>query len=632
MSDQLGTLLQGTERSSHQGSSQTLSVICTRGGAIIPEALRNNLQNSKFMNVANIKKVPFLATSGLAISLALLSKECFFEGSGTPFDRVFESLTPGFGLPLPWNMVCGRAEVNMVTCGPHVNSLFQDVIGEVVVAVFRDLGCPNSVYLYEVVSAQMLLASERANRTPLMSTERRGSSLYETMTIVVPLVSAVYIGFWDETVPSHPLEGLHLVCPLLCASSAYVFSCVPFCFVPPKAVDTQVHTVASIVINLCHVRSRSNVSRGTAAMLPYDLWPEQWIVKAATVPGIMPCAICCAPIRQRQLGNLMGDKHDLQRVTGGGAHCVVCKEMGAPFMVCEVCLKLGPRPVHARHDDVHRTTSTNRSAEFMYGFLFGQHSSSAHTIYSRCTHLELRSFNYVEDVLFTILHPREIRAAAIVFVEFTLWGTWIKAFAPTQVLNGDRREVWQAWMHVFLRNASCSRVRMSFFAVQFALDFCGMFFVGGPQKRSRLLKREFYFDDTQFLDPKAKTAIQHRLQIAQDLANGFFDKDVLKRMALRVLRYIQESEWGQTSQCSCALVIESTGTTSFSSGTQCSGPHLDISADPGSDENLRWGALQEGALRARSLLRQFQAHLEEGVHKRRVTFDANRHYNLKAVS
>ena len=301
-------------------------------------------------------------------------------------------------------------------------------------------------------------------------------------------------------------------------------------------------------------------------------------------------------------------------------------------MVCEVCLKLGPRPVHARHDDVHRTTSTNRSAEFMYGFLFGQRSCSSHTTYSRCTHLELRSFNCVEDVLFTILHPREIRAAAIVFVEFTLWGTWIKAFAPTQVLNGDRREVWQAWMHVFLRNASCSRVRMSFFAVQFALDFCGMFFVGGPQKRSRLLKREFYFDDTQFLDPKAKTAIQHRLQIAQDLANGFFDKNVLKRMALRVLRYIQESEWGQTSQCSCTLVLQCTDTTSFSSGTQCSGPQLDITADPGSDENLKWGALDDGALQARSLLRKFQAGLEEGVHKRRVTFDANRHYNLKAVS
>ena len=254
-------------------------------------------------------------------------------------------------------------------------------------------------------------------------------------------------------------------------------------------------------------------------------------------------------------------------------------------------------------------------------------------MHSRCTHWQIKSDNNVEDVLFAILHPREIRAAATAFLEFTLWGTWIRAYAPSEVVKADRKEVWQAWMQCFLQNASCYRVRMSFFAVQFALDYCGMFFVGGPQKRSRLLKREMYFDNNQFLHHKAKTAILHRLEIAQDLCHGVFDKEVLKRMALRVFRYIQESEWGQTCKCSCNLVLRSvSSSTSSNVVLQCAGPLLDLSADPGSDDNVKWGLQDERALRARQQLRQYQAELFDLVQSRRPSFNPERHYNLKPVS
>ena len=171
---------------------------------------------------------------------------------------------------------------------------------------------------------------------------------------------------------------------------------------------------------------------------------------------------------------------------------------------------------------------------------------------------------------------------------------------------------------------------MSFFALQFAVDFAGMFFIGGPDKRSRLLKRELYLDDGDFCNPKAKAAIEHRLKIAQDMAHGLFDKDVLKRMALRVFRYLQESEWGQTAQCSCALVINSETNTmmTMSSSSMCSGAILDLSVDPGSDENVRWGLLNKRGLRARSALRDYQCILDCLVRQRVCSFDPNRHYNV----
>jgi hypothetical protein len=146
-----------------------------------------------------------------------------------------------------------------------------------------------------------------------------------------------------------------------------------------------------------------------------------------------------------------------------------------------------------------------------------------------------------------------------------------------------------------------------------------------------MLKRELYFDGTHFLHPKAKTAILHRLKIAHDLVHGLFDKDVLKLMALRVFRYIQESEWGQTCQCSCNLVMSSGTSLPILSATQCSGPILDLSADPGSDENVKWGLLDKHALRSRSMLRHYQAELEEIVFSRKCTFDPNVHYDVKAV-
>jgi hypothetical protein len=189
--------------------------------------------------------------------------------------------------------------------------------------------------------------------------------------------------------------------------------------------------------------------------------------------------------------------------------------------------------------------------------------------------------------------------------------------------------MWQAWMDVFLRNSSCNRVRMSFFALQFELDLAGMFFVGGPEKRSRLLKRELYFDDGDFTNPKAKAAIEYRLNIAQDIAHGVFDKEVLKRMALRVFRYLQESEWGQTAQCSCALVLKSeTSTLTPSSHSMCSGPILDLSADPGCDDNLKWGLLSERGLRARSALREYQNILEVQMRRRECKFNPHIHYDV----
>ena len=152
---------------------------------------------------------------------------------------------------------------------------------------------------------------------------------------------------------------------------------------------------------------------------------------------------------------------------------------------------------------------------------------------------------------------------------------------------------------------------------------------GGPDKRSRLLKRELYFDDADFCNPKAKAAIEHRLKIAQDMAHGLFDKDVLKRMALRVFRYLQESEWGQTAQCSCALVMNSESSTmTTSSHSMCSGPILDLSADPGSDENVKWGLLSDRGLRARSALREYQCFLDGLVTRRVCSFDPNRHYDV----
>ena len=609
-------------KSPSESPSAPLTVICTKNGAIIPEALRVALKRSTVSNLNGFKKV--LLSANALEALRRITTACFQPGCGTPFKSMFPALSRGIGVPMPDNMTCGRAVLHVSKCAHVVKCFFEDVIGNVVVDVFRDLECYNAMCVYEVIDASILLAADRANRSPIMSTETRRSVLYETLTIVVPLYNGVFIGLWDEAISSRKLEGIDLVCPLLSTSSAYVFSCIPFCFLPPKPVDRNVHSFASIVINLRHVKA----PKETRSSL-YNFGPESWLAKSSGVPGILPCAICRAPIRERSFQNLMGDKHNLERVTGGGAHCIDCKGMGAPFLVCEVCVKLRPRPVAPSKGNVFNAVDRNQSAEYMYGFLFHLDSSVTRTLYSRCTHSNVLLNNDVEDVLFAILQPRELQATARVFMDFTLRGTWIKSFAPNEVLKADRKLMWQEWMNVFLRNSSCSRVRMSFFALQFALDFAGMFFIGGPEKRSRLLKRELYFDDADFSNPKAKAAIEHRLKIAQDIAHGLFDKQVLKRMALRVFRYLQESEWGQTAQCSCALVLKSEASTlTPSSHSMCSGPILELSADPGCDDNVKWGLLSERGVRARSALREYQRFLDDLMTRRVCNFDPNRHYDV----
>ena len=468
----------------------------------------------------------------------------------------------------------------------------------------------------------------RCERTPFVLPRETSSLPFGSVVVLVPLFECDPIAFWDQKA-LHARDGTPVsYIPSLTERDVVVFTETPYSLLSTlwaqRPLVTSAFFLFHVYVNGASV-STSTISARSA--MPTQIWnvgPEEWLQTATTQPPVTTCCICRGYIRERRHGDLTGfGCRDLDRDHGcTGFHCTTCRQQKphGPFMVCEFC----SRVVRIELPSIDDKNFANPVNDDVVSAAC-QHMISPSTI---CVHNTFNK-NDIIDTLFLLIKPSEIMAAAASFRDFTLKGSWIADLLPDNVAElislDENDKLWPAFYQVFYLNAHCPRVVAVCYAIQCALDTGPLL---ATRRKQKPLERELYFAgpmSSYWNERGMRECVRDRVILSCELASGFFGRDALMKMAVRVFRLFSVSKFQHNFQCSCSG--GATNTERPHASKSCNGPVLDLSKDKGQDHI--WPTLS-AELRSRTesnlrRLRTFQADLALEMENYPIQFDGRRH-------
>ena len=443
-----------------------------------------------------------------------------------------------------------------------------------------------------------------------------GSLPFEELLVLIPLQDCHPIAFWAED-KAMGVDGAPPCFMPNCNKFKFlIFSEIPFCFL--STTYTCGNSVASSFLLMRFSLRRGFFHRMLLSLdggcIPWNVTPETFLLESARQPPVLQCVLCRGWIRERRHGDLTG-QGARDRLDHGctGKHCSECRAEvpRGPFSLCELCVGVGIGPARFTPSDL----------PIINAMQLQQHV---------CLHVN-PSQNDIFLLLFQLIRPEEIKAAANFFSQFFLQGSWIADLAPDEVIEnfraGQMDQLWHSFYRHHVVNAFCPRVLAACYGMQCALDTGPVLARFGSKLAAN--SRELYFAGMLTLprnDKGMRQCVRDRVILATEFEQGLFEKKALVRMALRVLKLFAVDKFCHNFQCSCSIVTQA----NIDAGdiVACQGPILTLAEDKG--QRHIWPSysttMPKSTHRNLARLRQFQRSLSAELAVYPFSYDCNRHY------
>ena len=192
--------------------------------------------------------------------------------------------------------------------------------------------------------------------------------------------------------------------------------------------------------------------------------------------------------------------------------------------------------------------------------------------------------------------------------------------------------MWLTFYDTFILNSQCPRVRMTCYAIQCALDIGPVLRAVGSRVPTSC--RELYLLgdlESGYNQLGLEKCVFPRILAAADFSKGLFTHAILKIVAIRIFKLLRSDDFPISYACCCSEV-EGPGETRYNTLT-CSGPKLDLSADPGQSHHMRKQNLERppSDFRTHDLIRSYQSDLRDAISRRDFAFQDGVHYRLPGI-
>ena len=440
----------------------------------------------------------------------------------------------------------------------------------------------------------------------------------EEILVLFPFQDCHPIAFWDESIPMKVDGAPPCVMPLCHRGNFLMFTETPFCFL---STTYSYHGTLSSSFLLMRLSVRNGfchklLNTGCASNFFWNTTPEKYLLQSAKQPPVLLCTLCRGFIRERRHGDLSGQGARIKSDHGCTAKfCVDCRTVNprGPYVLCEFCVSVGIGPL---------TLSDSNLAIF----------NAMQEQRPVCPHRNPSALDVV-GLLFLLIRPDEIRAAAKMFKLFFLHGTWISELAPDEVLEkfkaGQTDQLWHSFYRIHVTNAFCPRVLAACYGMQCALD-TGPVIARSGSKLHRY-QRELYFSgklDDARNERGMHECVRDRILLASEFEQGLFEHRALMRMSLRVLKLFSVQKFVHNFQCSCSMICLER--IDEGDSIHCQGPILTLAEDKG--QKHTWPNSEKNCSNAivknLKILRQFQREVGDELENNPMTFSSDRHFNF----
>ena len=311
---------------------------------------------------------------------------------------------------------------------------------------------------FENICVLLQINLSRCQRLPFAMPGHEGSLPFEEILVLFPFQDCHPIALWADSLPMKVDGAPTCVLPLCLRGNYLIFTETPFSLL--STTYTCNGTVASSFLlmrlsirnGFCH----QLLATGDTTWF-WNTTPEKFLLQSAQQPPVLQCTLCRGWIRERRHGDLSGPGARERTDHGCTARfCADCRNAHprGPYVLCELCVAVGIGPMSLSESNV---------------ILFNEMQLQRPV----CSHHNPTQLDIV-GLLFLLIRPEEIRAAANLFKKFFLQGTWIAELAPDDVLEnfraGEMDQLWHSFYRNHVSNAHCPRVLAACYGMQCALD------------------------------------------------------------------------------------------------------------------------------------------------------------------